>query len=95
MARFKRLHLQGADSSLAYIPPVYGKRTQDVYPDPPSSVLLIPVRRTVETTRNRRIILILCTSYAVDPTMLTPMSKLASKQAEPTSLIKPDLDRFL
>ena len=91
MIRFKRLQLQGADSPLVYIPPVYGKRTQDVYPDPPS----VPLTPEELLELQEIVGVFLFYARAVDPTMLTPLSKLASKQAEPTSLIKPDLERFL
>ena len=34
-------------------------------------------------------------SRAVDPTMLTAINKIASRQAKPTSLIKKEVERFL
>ncbi len=34
-------------------------------------------------------------SRAVDPTMLTAINKIASRQAKPTSLIKQEFERFL
>ena len=34
-------------------------------------------------------------SRAVDPTMLTAINKIASRQAKPTSLIKQEVERFL
>jgi hypothetical protein len=91
LKRFRRFNLKGADSPCIYIPPQYGKHTHDVLPDAPSEPL------TPEQIQELQEIIGVFLFYAraVDPTMITPLSKIASKQSEPTTLLTPEVDRFL
>ena len=91
LKRFGRFNLKGADSPCVYIPPQYGKHTHDVLPDPPSEPL-----SPAQIKELQEIIgVFLFYARAVDPTMITPLSKIASKQAQPTTLLLPEIDRFL
>ena len=91
LQRFKRSHLRGADSPIIYVPPRYGKFQQEVHPDKPSSPLT-----PAETLEMQEIVgVFLFYARAVDPTMLTAINKIASRQAKPTSLIKMEIERFL
>ena len=91
LKRFGRLNLKGADSPCVYIPPQFGKHSQDVFPDPPSELLTPAQHKELQEIVG----VFLFYARAVDPTMLTPLSKIASKQARPTTLLLPDIDRFL
>ena len=91
LKRFQRFHLKGADSPCIYTPPQYGKHTHDILPDPPSEPL-----NPAQIKELQEIVgVFLFYARAVDPTMITPLSKIASKQAQPTTLLTPELDRFL
>jgi len=91
LQRFKRSHLRGADSPIIYVPPRYGQFQQEVHPDKPSSPLT-----PAETLEMQEIVgVFLFYARAVDPTMLTAINKIASRQAKPTSLIKMEIERFL
>ena len=86
--RFQRFNLRGADSPCIYTPPQYGKHTQDVIPEPPSTPLT-----PAEIKELQEIVgVFLFYARAVDPTMITPLSKISSKQAQPTSLLKPEIE---
>ena len=90
MQRFQRTHLKGADSPI-YVPPNYSKHQQEAPLDEPS----IPLT-AAETLKLQAIVgVFLFYSRAVDPTMLTAINKIASRQAKPTSLIKKEVERFL
>ena len=91
LQRFKRTHLRGADSPIIYVPPRYGKFQQEVHPDKPSNPLT-----PAETLEMQEIVgVFLFYARAVDPTMLTAINKIASRQAKPTSLVKMEIERFL
>ena len=91
LKRFRRLNLRGADSPCIYTPPQYGKHTHDVLPDPPSELLTPEQHKELQEIVG----VFLFYARAVDPTMVTPLSKIASKQAKPTTLLLPDIERFL
>ena len=91
LKRFRRLNLRGADSPCIYTPPQYGKHAHDVLPDPPSELLTPEQHKELQEIVG----VFLFYARAVDPTMLTPLSKIASKQAKPTTLLLPDIERFL
>jgi hypothetical protein len=91
LRRFHRLNLKGADSPCIYIPPQYGQHTHDVLPDPPSDPLTPAQIKELQEIVG----VFLFYARAVDPTMITPLSKIASKQAKPTTLLIPEIDRFL
>jgi hypothetical protein len=89
--RFQRTNLKGADSPIIYVPPNYSKHQQEAPMDEPS-VPLTPA----EIQELQEIVgVFLFYSRAVDPTMLTAINKIASRQAKPTSLIKQEVERFL
>jgi hypothetical protein len=89
--RFQRTNLKGADSPIIYVPPNYSKHQQEAPMDEPS-VPLTPA----EIQELQEIVgVFLFYSRAVDPTMLTAINKIASRQAKPTSLIKLEVERFL
>ena len=89
--RFQRPNLKGADSPIIYVPPNYGKHQQEVPLDEPS----VPLT-AAETLELQEIVgVFLFYARAVDPTMLTAINKIASRQAKPTSLIKKEVERFL
>jgi hypothetical protein len=91
LQRFKRPNIKGADSPIIYIPPKYGKFQQEVHPDVPSESLT-----DAELKEMQEIVgVFLFYSRAVDPTMLTAINKIASRQSKPTSLIKQEIERFL
>jgi hypothetical protein len=89
--RFQRTNLKGADSPIIYVPPNYGKHQQEAPIEEPS----IPLT-AAETLELQEIVgVFLFYARAVDPTMLTAINKIASRQAKPTSLIKQEVERFL
>jgi hypothetical protein len=91
MQRFQRTHLKGADSPIIYVPPNYSKHQQEAPLEEPS----IPLT-AAETLELQAIVgVFLFYSRAVDPTMLTAINKIASRQSKPTSLIKKEVERFL
>ena len=91
MQRFQRLGLKGADSPIIYVPPNYSKHQQEAPLDEPSTPLT-----PAEIKELQEIVgVFLFYARAVDPTMLTAINKIASRQAKPTSLIKKEVERFL
>jgi hypothetical protein len=91
MQRFQRIGLKGADSPIIYVPPNYSKHQQEAPLDEPSTPLT-----PAETKELQEIVgVFLFYARAVDPTMLTAINKIASRQAKPTSLIKKEVERFL
>jgi Reverse transcriptase (RNA-dependent DNA polymerase) len=89
--RFQRTNLKGADSPIIYVPPNYGKHQQEA----PMVEPAVPLT-AAETHELQEIVgVFLFYSRAVDPTMLTAINKIASRQAKPTSLIKQEVERFL
>ena len=89
--RFQRTNLKGADSPIIYVPPNYSKHQQEAPMDEPS----IPLTAAEITELQEIVGVFLFYSRAVDPTMLTAINKIASRQAKPTSLIKQEVERFL
>ncbi len=89
--RFKRDNLKGADSPIIYVPPNYGKHQQEVPLEEPS----VPLTASEKLEVQEIVGVFLFYARAVDPTMLTAINKIASRQAKPTSLIKKEVERFL
>ncbi len=89
--RFQRTNLRGADSPIIYVPPNYGKHQQEVSLDEPS----VPLTAAEVLELQEIVGVFLFYARAVDPTMLTAINKIASRQAKPTSLIKKEVERFL
>lgn len=91
LQRFQRINLKGADSPIIYVPPSYGKHQQEA-PMEESSTPLSPD----EIQELQEIVgVFLFYARAVDPTMLTAINKIASRQSKATSLIRKEVDRFL
>ena len=91
MQRFKRTELKGADSPIIYVPPNYSTRQQHAPMYEPS----IPLNAAEIQELQEIVGVFLFYARAVDPTMLTAINKIASRQSNPTSLIKKEIDRFL
>jgi len=89
--RFRRTNLKGADSPIIYVPPNYGKHQQEAPMVEPS----VPLTAAEIKELQEIVGVFLFYSRAVDPTMLTAINKIASRQAKPTSLIKQEVERFL
>jgi hypothetical protein len=89
--RFKRDNLKGADSPIIYVPPNYGKHQQEVPLEEPS----VPLTASEKLEVQEIVGVFLFYARAVDPTMLTAINKIASRQAKPTSLIQKEVERFL
>jgi hypothetical protein len=88
--RFQRTNLRKADSPIIYVPPRYGKFQQEVLPDP----LSVPLTPEEAKELQEIVGVFLFYARAVDPTMLTAINKIASRQTKPTSLIKQEVERF-
>ena len=88
--RFQRTNLRKADSPIIYVPPRYGKFQQEVHLEP----LSIPLTSTESKELQEIVGVFLFYARAVDPTMLTAINKIASRQSKPTSLIKKEVERF-
>ena len=88
--RFQRTNLRKADSPIIYVPPRYGKFQQEVHPEP----LSIPLTAGEIKELQEIVGVFLFYARAVDPTMLTAINKISSRQSKPTSLIKQEVDRF-
>ena len=91
LQRFKRSYTVGADSPITYVPPRYGKYQQEIHPDAPS----MPLTPAEKLELQEVVGVFLFYARAVDPTMLTAINKIGSRQAKPTSLIKKEIERFL
>ena len=89
--RFQRTNLKGADSPIIYVPPNYSKHQQEAPMVEPS----VPLTAAEIQELQEIVGVFLFYSRAVDPTMLTAINKIASRQAKPTSLIKQEVERFL
>ena len=76
---------------LTHLPPNYSKHQQEAPLDEPS--IPLTAAETLELQAIVRVFLFY--SSAVDPTMLTAINKIASRQAKPTSLIKKEVESFL
>ena len=91
LKRFKRTNLKGADSPIIYVPPSYGKHQQEAPIEEPSTPLT-----AAEIQELQEIVgVFLFYARAVDPTMLTAINKIASRQSKATSAIRKEVDRFL
>jgi hypothetical protein len=91
LKRFQRTNLKGADSPIIYVPPSYGKHQQEAPIEGPSTPL-----SPDEIQELQEIVgVFLFYARAVDPTMLTAINKIASRQSKATSLIRKEVDRFL
>ena len=91
LLRFKRKYTVGADSPIIYVPPRYGKYQQEIHPDAPS----VPLTAAEKLELQEIVGVFLFYARAVDPTMITAINKIGSRQAKPTSLIKKEIERFL
>ena len=91
LQRFKRNYKARADSPIIYVPPRYGKYQQEIHPDAPS----IPLTPAEKLELQEIVGVFLFYARAVDPTMITAINKIGSRQAKPTSLIKKEIERFL
>jgi hypothetical protein len=89
--RFQRTNVKGADSPIIYVPPNYGKHQQEAPIEEPS----VPLTAAEILELQEIVGVFLFYARAVDPTMLTAINKIASRQAKPTSLIKKEVERFL
>ena len=91
LKRFQRVYSKGADSPIIYVPPSYGKHQQEAPIEEPSTPL-----SPAEIQELQEIVgVFLFYARAVDPTMLTAINKIASRQSKATSLIRKEVDRFL
>jgi hypothetical protein len=78
------------DSPLLYTPPSYGSKTQQTYVDTSPSLPSEGVKRIQQIVG-----VFLYYARAVDPTMLTAITKLGSSQARPTEAVLAEAERFL
>ena len=77
MQRFQRTNLKGADSPIIYVPPNCGKHQQEAPMVGPS----VPLTAAEIKELQEIVGVFLFYSRAVDPTMLTAINKIASRQA--------------
>lgn len=82
LTRFGIINPKGANSPSVYLPPEYGKAVQYEESDDTS-----PVAPEAKTRIQEIVGVFLFYARAVDPTMLTAVNKLASKQANPTEAV--------
>ena len=91
LVRFKRLQIKGANSPILYVPPKYGRYSQEVYPDsdstPLSAAQLLELQEIVGV--------FLFYARAVDPLMITAINKIGSSQADATTNVFAQIDRFI
>jgi hypothetical protein len=91
LKRFGKDKLKGADSPLIYVPPEYGAKTQLAsFKDESAPLNAKEIKEVQEIVG-----VFLFYARAVDPTMVTPISKIASKQAKPTQALQGEIARFL
>ena len=84
LKRFGKEHVKGTDSPLIYVPPHYGAKTQLAASEDESAPL-----SAKEIKEVREIVgVFLFYARVVDPTMVTPISKIASKQAKPIQMLQ-------
>eukprot|EP01034_Spumella_vulgaris_P024130 gene24130-30440_t len=79
------------DSPLIYTPPSYGKATQQLATVDESELLSSADTKTIQAIVG----VFAYYSRAVDPTMLTAVNKIGSKQAMPTVAVQQDAQRLL
>jgi hypothetical protein len=82
LTRFGIINPKGANSPSVYLPPEYGKAVQYEESDDTS-----PVAPEAKTRIQEIVGVFLFYARAVDPTMLTAVTKLAIKQANPTKAV--------
>ena len=91
LVRFKRLNIKGANSPILYVPPKYGRYPQEVYPDneskPLTAAQLLELQEIVGV--------FLFYARAVDPLMITAINKIGSSQADATTNVLAQIDRFI
>jgi hypothetical protein len=90
LKRFGFHNAKGANSPSIYIPPEYGKLVQYEEIDDTS-----PVTPDAKTRIQEIVGVFLFYARAVDPTMLTAVNKLASKQANPTESVVAASERLM
>ena len=90
LRRFGLLDPKGANSPTVYVPPEYGKQVQYEEIDDTS-----PVSPASKTRIQEIVGVFLFYARAVDPTMLTAVNKLASKQANPTESVVAASERLM
>ena len=92
LARFNSTNLKGANSPILYSPPIYGQQVQVAKDIDPNESPLTPA----QVLRLQEIVgVFLYYARAVDPTMLPAINKIGSMQANATTAILPDIERFL
>jgi len=92
LTRFNAKDIAPVNSPARYIPPVYGSRKQQKAVIDGSEVITCPTRRK----RIQQIVgTFLYYARAVDPTMLTALNKVASRQAQPTIAVENAAERIM
>jgi len=92
LVRFAAEDIQTAKSPAIYVPPVYGSRKQQRAVIDSSE----PITCAKRKKRIQQIIgTLLYYARAVDPTMLTALNKVASRQANPTIAVEQAAERIL
>ncbi len=91
LVRFKRLHIKGANSPILYIPPKYGRYSQEVYPDQDSKPLTVAQLLELQEIVG----VFLFYARAVDPLMITAINKIGSSQADATTNVFAQINRFI
>jgi len=92
LIRFTATNIQSARSPAIYIPPIYGSRKQQQAVLDSTGTISCPQRKK----RIQQIIgTLLYYARAVDPTMLTALNKVASRQANPTIAVELAAERIL
>lgn len=92
LQRFGNTTTKGADSPIIYIPPVFGKKTQ-MTTEPLTDEE--PLTEKEKTWVQEVVGVFLFYARAVDPTMLTAISKISTEQASPTKAALRATERFL
>ena len=81
----------GTDSPLLYTKPVYGSKVQQLSTEDSSPYLSAPDTKFIQEVVG----VFLYYARCVDPTMLTAVNKIGSKQARPTTAVLADAHRLL
>lgn len=92
--RFGSAKHMGARSPLTYIPPNYGTKAGQAHPELPPEAHEY-VNDTAKTFIQEATGVFLFYSRAVDPTMLTAVTKISSQQSKPTRATLQAVDRLL
>jgi hypothetical protein len=91
LTRFNRLHIKGANSPIIYVPPKYGQINQEVY----TESQITPLSDSDKLRLQEIVGVFLFYARAVDPLMLTAINKIGSMQAQASSQILDQVERFL